>query len=71
MVTIEELLRVLIERRASDLHISAGSPPRIRIDGILVPTEHEVLDAETLLDRVNAAWQGDSFHGIMGLDIVL
>ena len=47
MVTIEELLRVMIERRASDLHISAGSPPRIRIDGILVPTEHEVLDAET------------------------
>ena len=47
MVTIEELLRVMIERRASDLHVSAGSPPRIRIDGILIPTEHEVLDAET------------------------
>jgi twitching motility protein PilT len=46
MVTIEELLRVMIERRASDLHISAGSPPRIRIDGILVPTEHEALDPE-------------------------
>lgn len=47
MVTIEELLRVMIERRASDLHISAGSPPRLRVDGILMPTEHEVLDAET------------------------
>jgi len=29
------------------------------------------LDAEEIVDRVNAAWQGDSFHGIMALDIVL
>lgn len=29
------------------------------------------LDVETILDRVNAAWQGDSFHAIMTLDIVL
>jgi Outer membrane lipoprotein-sorting protein len=29
------------------------------------------LDVETILDRVNAAWQGDSFHGTMTLDIVL
>jgi len=46
MVTIEELLRVMIERRASDLHVSAGSPPRIRIDGVLIPIEHEALDPE-------------------------
>ena len=46
MVTLEELLRVMIERGASDLHICAGSPPRIRVDGALVPTEFENLDAE-------------------------
>jgi len=46
MATLEELLRVMVERGASDLHISAGSPPRIRVDGVLVPTEHETLDAE-------------------------
>jgi len=39
--------------------------------GIVAHAQVEVLDAETLLDRVNAAWQGDSFHGIMGLDIML
>jgi len=33
--------------------------------------QEDVLDAETILDRVNSAWQGDSFHGIMALDIVL
>ncbi len=46
MVTLEELLRIMVERGASDLHITAGSAPRIRVDGVLVPTEHEILDAE-------------------------
>ena len=39
--------------------------------GIAAQAQVEMLDAETLLDRVNRAWQGDSFHGIMTLDIVL
>ena len=46
-ITLEELLHVLMERKGSDLHITAGSPPRIRIDGELVCTEHEVLTGET------------------------
>jgi twitching motility protein PilT len=46
MVTLEELLRVMIERKSSDLHVTAGSPPRIRIDGELVPTEYDVMDAD-------------------------
>lgn len=43
MITIEELLTILVQRKGSDLHISAGSPPKIRIDGKLVNTEHEML----------------------------
>jgi len=46
MVTLEELLRIMVERGSSDLHITAGSAPRIRVDGVLVSTEHEILDAE-------------------------
>ena len=46
MVTLEELLRIMVERGSSDLHVTAGSAPRIRVDGVLVPTEHEILDAE-------------------------
>jgi len=34
-------------------------------------TQTESLTAEEILDRVNSAWQGDSFHGILALDIVL
>jgi len=30
---IEELFRVMVERKASDLHLSAGSPPLLRRDG--------------------------------------
>ncbi len=35
MLTMEELLRTMVERGGSDLHISAGSAPRIRVDGSL------------------------------------
>jgi hypothetical protein len=34
-------------------------------------TQTGSLTAEGILDRVNAVWQGDSFHGILGLDVVL
>jgi len=47
MVTLEELLRVMMERKASDLHITAGSPPRIRIDGELLPIEYDMFDADS------------------------
>jgi twitching motility protein PilT len=35
--TLYELLKLMIERGASDLHITTGSPPRLRIDGRLMP----------------------------------
>ncbi|HDK41056.1 MAG TPA: type IV pilus twitching motility protein PilT [Nitrospirae bacterium] len=39
MATLYELLKTMIERGATDLHISTGTAPRIRIDGKLLPTE--------------------------------
>jgi len=47
MISVEELLQQLVERGGSDLHITAGAPPKIRIDGKLIDTEHAVLDPET------------------------
>ncbi len=32
-----QLLKTLVQQGASDLHISAGSPPRLRIDGNIAP----------------------------------
>jgi twitching motility protein PilT len=39
MITMEDLLALLVRKGGSDLHISTNSPPRLRIDGILVPVE--------------------------------
>src|SRR5687768_15498690 len=36
-ITLQQLLRAMIERGSSDLHITTGSPPQLRIDGSLVP----------------------------------
>ena len=35
--TLHQLLKTMIEKGASDLHITTGSPPQLRIDGSLVP----------------------------------
>jgi len=43
MVSIEELLQIMVQRKGSDLHVTAGSPPKVRIDGALVSTEHDML----------------------------
>ena len=40
---MKELLELVIQKKASDLHISVGMPPVLRIDGKLVPTEYEPL----------------------------
>ena len=46
MVSMEELLNLMVQRGGSDLHLSVGAPPKIRIDGKLVDTEYEVLMPE-------------------------
>lgn len=46
MVSMEELLNLMVQRGGSDLHISVGSPPKIRVDGKLYDTEHEILSPE-------------------------
>lgn len=36
-MTLDELLREMVSRRASDVHLQVGSPPMGRIDGSLLP----------------------------------
>jgi len=36
-LSLQQLLKVMIERGASDLHVTTGTPPQLRIDGTLVP----------------------------------
>jgi twitching motility protein PilT len=46
MLSLERLLAEMAEKGASDLHLTAGVPPQLRVDGKLVATEHEPLDAD-------------------------
>jgi len=46
MVTIQELLTKAVELKASDIHITAGSPPLLRISGALKPISNEKVTPE-------------------------
>lgn len=43
---MKELIELVIQKKASDLHICAGMPPILRIDGKLIQTEYEPLTPE-------------------------
>jgi twitching motility protein PilT len=42
-VHIDELLRLVVEKKGSDLHLAVGIPPVIRVDGALLATNYDVL----------------------------
>ena len=44
--TMEALLRLVVEQGATDLHLSANQPPRLRVDGGLVATDHAPLSGD-------------------------
>lgn len=53
--TIYDILDDAVRRRASDIHLSVGQPPQLRVDGALRPTRHQPLDIpwmETELARL-------------------
>jgi len=39
VANLHQLLKTMVDKGASDLHITAGTPPQVRIDGVLVPLE--------------------------------
>jgi len=45
MANLHKLLKAMIEKGASDLHITTASPPQLRIDGRLVPLQMPPLSA--------------------------
>ena len=46
MITMEELLALMVRQGGSDLHLSVASPPRIRVNGMLMAVETTPLDAD-------------------------
>lgn len=43
---ITELLRIVIDKGSSDLHLAVGRPPMLRINNLLVPTDFDILTPE-------------------------
>jgi len=46
VISLRELLELMAEKKASDLHLTVGSPPQLRIDGRLVKIDAEYLTAD-------------------------
>ncbi|HXW77157.1 MAG TPA: type IV pilus twitching motility protein PilT [Candidatus Eremiobacteraceae bacterium] len=68
---MDELMRVTIERGASDLHMCVGLPPMLRIDGRLTPTEFPKLtpdDGKRLLYSILTDSQKEKFEKNLELD---
>ncbi|MGC8733911.1 MAG: type IV pilus twitching motility protein PilT [bacterium] len=71
ILSIDQLLKIAIERNASDLHITAGLPPMLRIDGRLVPTEFPRLkpeDTRRLIYAILNDKQREKFERDLELD---
>ncbi len=78
-VTLGQLLKLMVDSNASDLHITTGSPPMIRIDGKLVPIKHPPLTPSETKDlcysvlkdaqkqRFEENWEHDFSFGVEGL----
>lgn len=47
---LSDLLDIMISQKASDLHLSAGNPPLLRIDGSMVPQDMPNLSSEAIED---------------------
>lgn len=46
MVTLRELLELMVKKNASDLHLTVGTSPQIRVDGKLTRADYEPLTPE-------------------------
>lgn len=76
--TMDDLLRVTVERGASDLHLTVGLPPMLRVSGKLTPTEFPRLmpdDTKRLIysilndkqkEKFEKTWELDCSHGVRG-----
>jgi len=43
MISMSDLLLMMVQKKASDLHLTTGTSPMLRIDGMVVPTPFEKL----------------------------
>jgi len=69
---MQDLLQLVVDKNASDLHISADSPVQIRIDEELIPVDDHPLTPEetkTLIYSILTKLQIDKFERELELDL--
>ena len=49
---LKQLLQMVIDRKASDLHLMVGSPPTIRVDGELSPVSDEKMISPQMIESL-------------------
>lgn len=59
MMNISELLQVVVKNNASDLHISVGMPPIIRVDGRMKPLQMPALDKAAMQEILTTIMPAD------------
>ena len=69
---IDELLKLMLDKGASDLHLKVPSPPVLRIDGVLIPQEDmspaTPKDIEMVFEYITTQRQRETFYREMELD---
>ena len=78
-IDLNKLLSLMVENGSSDLHITPGVPPMLRIDGKLVPVKHPPMNPTETKDlcysvltdmqkhRFEENWELDFSFGVEGL----
>ena len=46
MATIDDLFRLMVEQKASDLHVTSGAPPYLRVHGMMSPLNYRQLTSQ-------------------------
>ncbi|MFA5478882.1 MAG: type IV pilus twitching motility protein PilT [Candidatus Muiribacteriota bacterium] len=72
MFVLNDLLNLVIDNEASDLHLTVGSPPIIRVDGELIATDLDILtpmDTRSLIYNMLNADQQKEFEERKELDL--
>jgi twitching motility protein PilT len=72
LFVLNDLLNLVVDNDASDLHLTVGTPPILRVDGELIATDLDVLtpmDTRSLIYNMLTAEQQKSFERDLELDI--
>ncbi|MDO8525165.1 MAG: PilT/PilU family type 4a pilus ATPase, partial [Candidatus Omnitrophota bacterium] len=69
---IDTYIKIMVEKNASDLHITAGSPACLRVDEVLIPADDNILtpeDSKGLIYSLLSNEQKEKFERNLELDM--